>query len=73
MKVGKAEDVLPKLLEELLGELERVFVVFFGKNTTWGRMRKPSLMSFGLVGKKTVFCFFCFLCNFCSDGKNGKV
>ena len=31
-------------------------------------MKKPSLISFGLVGKKTVLYFF-FFCNFCSDGK----
>ena len=67
MQVGKAEDVLPKLLEELLGELERVFVVFLEETRLGGRMKKPSLISFLLVGKKTVLFFF--FCNFCSDGK----
>ena len=49
MQVGKAEDVLPKLLEELLGELERVFVVFFGRNTTWGENEEtqPDFLPFG--------------------------
>lgn len=51
VKVGKAEDVLPKLLEEFLGVLERVFL---GRNIL---LNEPSLISFLLVGKKTFFFF----------------
>lgn len=53
VKVGKAEDVLPKLLGELPGELDPF--VFFKEHV--GGTKKPSLISFRLVGKKTVFCF----------------